>query len=224
MATIPVDFAETDSEARVSKRTRPLLIGLILLAVARGHAIAQPSGGGTGSAVAGAALGAYAGATLGLIGGLLPCDRTSRARRCVIMTTSGGGAFALTMGGLIGSRDEDAVFRKWETAGIGALVGAGVGVVLRRAVRQYDWADALAVAAIGGAVGASPRGALIGASAGAAVGAVTWLLIPNTGVPDLVILTLAGLAVGGLFDWADKAAKAGEAKPITIVSFSIPFR
>jgi len=198
--------------------------GFLLLWVAPGDAFGQGSEGSTRTTLAGAALGAYSGAALGLVGGLLPCDRAPRARRCAIVSTSVGGVLGLTMGALIGSRDEEALFDKAQTAGVGLLVGAAFGVLMRRSIRQYGWADALAVAAIGGAVGASPQGVAIGASTGAAVGALTWLVLPSNRFPDLIMLTLGGGALGGLIDWARGAVTAGDQGPFTSASFSITVR
>jgi hypothetical protein len=117
------------------------------------------------------------------------------------------------MGGLIGAQNTDALRIRTENAGIGVLVGAVVGVGLRRAVRQYGWADVGAAAVVGGAFGAAPRGSLIGLGAGTVTGAAAWWLLPDSGIPDFVMLSLVGAAVGGMVDWAQGASSAKRDRP-----------
>ena len=129
------------------------------------------------------------------------------------------------MGGLVGAQNPSDLNGRLTSAGIGTLVGAAVGVGLRYGVRQYDWADVAAVAAIGGAVGSAPRGSGIGAGIGMATGAAYWLVMPNGGLDDFVMFTLAGLAVGGIYDWALGAANANRLmEPKFSPAFSIPVR
>ena len=58
-----------------------------------------------------------------------------------------------------------------------------------------------------------------------ATGAAYWLVMPNGGIDDFVMFTLAGLAVGGVYDWAQGAANANRPMEPTISpSFSISVR
>jgi hypothetical protein len=179
--------------------------------------------GSTASTAAGLFMGAYSGAVFGMLGTMSPCNRTTQGGRCTGSGASAGGAIALAMGGLIGAQNPDDLNGRFRSAGYGTLVGAVVGVGLRSGIRQYGWADAAAVAAVGGAIGAAPRGALIGAGVGLAAGAVVWLTLPQGGLPNIVMLTLGGLAIGGLYDWANGAANANRfMESIPGPSFSIP--
>lgn len=129
------------------------------------------------------------------------------------------------MGGLIGAQNQDDIVTRLEGAGYGALVGAAVGVGLRRAVRQYQWGDAVAMAMYGGAVGAAPRGSLIGVGVGAVVGGGVWLLFDDAGLPDFLMFALAGSALGTLYDWADGAATVRRRDGSSFSSsFSLPVR
>jgi len=188
-------------------------------------AAAQDNDGGTTERLLGSALGAYSGATLGLLGGMLPCNRTLSGRGCSIAVTAVGGTVGLAMGGIIGARDTDQLHDRLGGAGLGAVIGAAVGVGLRRAVRQYDWADVGAVAFVGGAIGASPEGVLIGLPVGLAAGAILWAARPKSGLQDFIMLSLVGAAVGGLYDWVDGAAQTRDTGPaIPGPTFSIPVR
>lgn len=181
--------------------------------------------GSTGSTLGGIGLGVYSGATFGLLGSLLPCDRTMNGGRCAALGASLGGALGVTMGGLIGAQNQDALLDRAESAGYGALIGAVVGVGLRYGVRQYGWGDAVTVAAIGGAVGAAPMGTVIGAGAGAATGAILWAVFPRAGFSDFVLFAVAGAAVGGMIDWVNGAATAKRtATPTFGSSFSFSIR
>ena len=176
--------------------------------------------GSTASTLGGIGLGVYSGATFGLVGSLLPCNRTMNGGRCAAAGASLGGALGVAMGGLVGAQNQDALIDRAESAGYGALIGAVVGVGLRYGVRQYGWGDAVTVAAIGGAVGAAPVGTGIGAGAGAVTGALVWAVFPRAGFSDFVLFTLAGAAVGGMIDWANGAATA---KRTTTPSFGSSF-
>jgi hypothetical protein len=61
---------------------------------------------------------------------------------------------------------------------------------------------------VGAALGASPVGSGIGFGVGIAVGSLLWLAVPDAGAPAAVTLGLAGIAIGGLVDWAHGAATA----------------
>ena len=56
----------------------------------------------------------------------------------------------------------------------------------------------------------------------AASGALAWWLLPDSGLPDFVMLTLAGMAVGGIVDWGIGANNANASQPFSIPAFSIP--
>jgi hypothetical protein len=172
--------------------------------VAQGSAVPE---GSTGSTWAGVALGGYSGTVLGLIGSMLPCNRTL------------AGA-----GGLVGGQNQDEIVRRAQNAGWGALVGGMAGAALWKSVRQYGWADAMAVAAVGGAIGTAPQGAGLGGAVGATTGAVVWLVTPESGLPNFVMLTMAGVAVGGMLEWALTAGDANRSEPLFTPSFSIPVR
>ncbi len=168
-------------------------------------------------------LGAYSGAGLGMLGTMMPCNRTLVGAKCTASGASAGSALALAMGGLIGAQNQDDLKQRFTDAGIGTLVGGVIGLGLRRGVRQYGWNDVIVSAAIGGAVGAAPTGAMYGAGAGVVVGSLVWLLVPEGGLPEAIMLTLAGVMVGGLVDWADGAGDANRrVDPVFGPSFSIP--
>ena len=206
--------------------TRSLLLTALFAIVATAFTpcAAQTPEGDALSTLRGAVLGASSGATLGLLGSLLPCNRTLLGHRCALVGASAGGVVGLTVGGIMGAEDERAVRARFEHAGVGALIGAVAGLVLRRGVRQYGWADVAAMSALGGAIGASARGAGLGAGIGAATGAVVWKIFPKAGIQDLFLFTLAGTALGGLYDWADGAASARGSGGVPGPSFSIPVR
>jgi hypothetical protein len=195
----------------------PALLALAALCVlatsAPDELCGQAYEGDSWTTVGGAALGLYSGGMLGLVGTMMPCNRTIQGGRCTASGVGTGAAMGLVMGGLIGAQNTDALRVRAENAGIGALVGAAVGVGLRRAVRQYGWADVGAAAVVGGAFGAAPRGSLIGFGAGTVAGAAAWWLLPDSGIADFVMLSLAGAAVGGMVEWAQGAASAKRDRP-----------
>jgi hypothetical protein len=91
-------------------------------------------------------------------------------------------------------------------------------------VRQYAWNDAVLVAMYGAAVGAAPRGPLVGTGIGAAFGGLAWLTLPHGGLADLVMLTVVGSTLGGLYDWIDEAVDGpGGSGPVMAATFSVPF-
>ena len=207
---------------------RPRLMGVVCVlllcaALSPRAAEAQAFRGSTASTLGGVALGAYSGSVLGLLGSVLPCNRTLYGPKCAATGASVGGALGVAMGGLIGAQNQDETVIRLEGAGVGALIGAGVGIILRQAVRQYDWEDAATVAVIGGAFGATPVGSGVGLGAGAVVGSVVWLTFPRAGLQDFLLFSLAGAAVGGMIDWADGAANAKrEGSESFPLSFSVP--
>lgn len=169
----------------------------------------------------GAALGLYSGTTFGLVGSLLPCDRTVLGAGCSRTGAIVGGALGLISGGVIGAHDTDEVRDRARGAVYGLLIGGLVGGVLQNEVRQYAWNDALLVAAYGAAVGAAPMGALIGTGVGAAVGGLAWSLSPRGGFQDLIMFSLIGATAGGLYDWVHGAVDAQTAGPTLATSFSV---
>lgn len=192
----------------VTRAIRTGLVCILLVAVTATAVHAQAFRGSTASTLGGVALGAYSGSVLGLLGSVLPCNRTLYGPKCAATGASVGGALGVAMGGLIGSQNQDETIVRLEGAGVGVLIGSGVGIILQRAVRQYDWKDAVTVGVIGGAVGATPIGSGVGLGAGAVVGGVVWLVFPQAGLQDFILFSLAGAAVGGMIDWADGAASA----------------
>lgn len=185
---------------------------------------AQAFRGSTASTLGGVALGAYSGSVLGLVGSVLPCNRTLYGPKCAATGASVGGALGVAMGGLIGAQNQDETIVRLEGAGVGALIGSGVGIILRQAVRQYDWEDAATLGVIGGAFGATPVGSGVGLGAGAVVGGIVWLTFPRAGLQDFILFSLAGAALGGMVDWADGASDAKREVSGTSVplSFSLP--
>ena len=189
-------------------RILALLVATVLVALGPTAVCAQAPDGSTSQTLVAGGLGAFSGATLGGIGGLLPCNRRVDGRRCVVSSASVGGALGLAMGGLIGSENTDALRTRARGAGYGLAGGAVVGLLLRSTVHEYDWYDVGTMAAVGGAIGAVPHGAALGAGAGTVVGALVWVVKPEGSFQDLVMFTLAGIAVGGMADWLDGASDA----------------
>ncbi len=183
-----------------------VVTGVMMLAPSSGHG--QNGGGSTAAAFVGAALGATSGSMLGLLGGLEGCNRTLRPSRCSRITTATGAAIGLTTGAVIGWQNESELDDRVESAALGVLLGAGVGLGLKKFVRQYEWPDVAAASLLGLAIGASAEGSGLGLAAGAAAGVLLWRLHPSVGPAGIVVWALAGLAVGGLTDWVADAARA----------------
>jgi len=184
--------------------------------------VASQEGDGADVAV-GAVLGAYSGSLLGLMGGLEPCNRTLRGARCARVSAAVGGAIGVVSGSLVGSRAPGGLDDRLQGAAVGSVVGAVIGYGLKVGVRQYDWPDVGATAALGAAVGSAPEGAGLGFAIGAAVGSLLWLTVPDIGAPDAVALGLAGLALGGLADWVVGAARAGDGPGTIVLPMQIRF-
>lgn len=174
--------------------------------------------------IGGGALGFYSGSMLGLVGTMMPCNRVLHGGPCVASGVGTGAAMGMVMGALIGGENTLALDERFEHAGVGALVGAAVGMGLRSAVRQYGWADVGAATMLGGAFGAAPTGSLIGTGAGAVTGALVWWLVPGSTVADMVMMTMVGAAVGGLLDWGEGAATAKRDRPDPFPVLSIRIR
>lgn len=199
------------------KRTGRRVLGILVVAQLASWlpspAGAQTYEGDTWTTVAGASLGLFSGSVMGVLGTMMPCNRTLAGDRCVASGVGTGAAMGMVMGGLIGAQNTNALDIRVENAGIGLLAGAVAGVGLRRVVRQYGWTDVGTAALVGGAIGAAPIGSAIGVGAGVVAGALTWWLIPDATIADLAMISLLGLAVGGMVDWADGAASAKEDRP-----------
>jgi len=195
----------------MKKTTHGIIAAVVLLtlsAVAPEAGSAQQSDGTWLSAGGGGLLGLYSGTALGLAGGLLPCDRTTLGPGCPLVTAVAGGTLGLVTGGLIGSESVDAIRDRGRGALYGLLIGGFAGSILQESVRQYSWSDAVMVAGYGAAVGAAPRGTLIGTGVGAVAGGLAWAFSPRGGVQDLIMFTLVGAALGGLYDWVDGVGDA----------------
>jgi hypothetical protein len=80
-------------------------------------------------------------------------------------------------------------------------VGSAVGLGLKPFAQRFGWQDVAAVGLLGGAIGASPKGAGIGLGVGAAVGAVLSLSLSDFTFPDVLGTALAGLTIGSLSGW-----------------------
>lgn len=183
---------------------------------------AQETGGNGVATVGGAALGLYSAGAFGLVGSLLPCDRTLLGPGCSRVSALAGGAVGLVSGGIIGWEDTDQIRDRGRGALYGFVIGGVVGSVLEKSVRQYAWNDALLVAAYGAAVGAAPEGTLLGMGAGAVVGGLAWAFSPRGGLQDLIMFTVIGSALGGLYDWVNGAVDAhGAGGPRIQSTFSI---
>ncbi|MDX1495645.1 MAG: hypothetical protein R3253_16370 [Longimicrobiales bacterium] len=209
--------AGLSAKGRTFRTTLLLCLPISLFGVSAGETGAQTYDGDAWTTVAGAAMGFYSGSVMGVLGTMMPCNRTLTGDRCVALGVGAGAAMGMVMGGVIGAQSTNALDSRVENAAIGVVAGAVVGVGLRRVVRQYQWADVGAVALLGGALGAAPTGSLIGFGAGAATGALYWWLIPDATVADAALLSLLGVAVGGMVDWADGAASAKRDRPPTTI-------
>lgn len=183
---------------------------------------AQVRDGNALSTAGGAALGLYSGGALALVGSLLPCDRTVLGPGCSRVSAAAGGALGLASGAIIGAKDIDQIRDRGRGALYGLLIGGFVGSVLQESVRQYAWDDAALVAVFGAAVGAAPEGTLVGGGVGAVVGGLAWALSPRGGLQDLIMFTVLGSALGGLYDWVNGAVDArGSGGPRLQSSLSI---
>lgn len=212
-------------------RSAALTVAVVLALVHGGPAssslaaqLAVTPEGSAGSTWGGIALGGFSGTVFGLVASMTPCNRTLAGARCAASGASAGAALGLAMGGIIGGQNQQAIIDRAESAGWGALAGTVVGTVLWKTVRQYSYADAAMLTAVGGAIGAAPKGAGLGAATGAAVGGLAWWLLPDSGLPDFVMLTLVGVGVGGIVDWGLGASRANQPAPLFSPSFSVAVR
>jgi len=199
-----------------------LLLGLAMLTAPGGAALAQGGGGSTQAAVAGALLGGYSGTMLGLTGALIPCSQTWAGPTCSAVVAALGGAVGLGAGAILGNRDRDQVARRSRGALWGAGIGGVVGYAMKRGIRPYGWVDVASGAALGMAIGASGRGAVIGLGAGALAGGILFAAVPSVRLGDALAVGLAGMAIGGVMGWVADAANANSSagQPL-VLSFQI---
>lgn len=197
-------------------------IGILAAAVAH-HGDAQSASGSPTTAVVGGVLGAYSGSLLGFMGSLIPCTQRLRAVRCIQISAGTAATVASVSGVLLGAADEDRIWRVSRNVGIGAGTGALVGVALTRVTQRVGLRDIGALAAVGGAVGAAPRGAGFGLGIGGAVG-LALMGVTNLGLPDAIGIAAAGVAVGGLVQWileASDARSAVDGQALTLVAYRV---
>jgi hypothetical protein len=176
--------------------------------------------------MAGGALGAYSGAMLGTLGSVTPCTETYAGPTCVRWSAIAGGVIGLGSGAVIGANNKDALEDAAVGAGVGFLIGAGAGVVLKPIVQRFSWQDVAALGLVGGAVGAAPVGSAIGFAAGGLTGFVLWKAVDGFEMPHAVAMALGGLAIGGLTEWVVGAADSwstGQPNLQVVVPFSVSF-
>lgn len=210
--------------ARVLRRGAGVLLVALAFGLGSQPASSQTYEGDLLDQIGGGALGLYSGGMLGLVGAMMPCNRVLNGGACVASGVGTGVAMGMVMGALIGGENTRALEARFESTGVGALVGVAVGVGIRSVVRQYGWADVGAAAMLGGAFGAAPTGSLIGTGAGAVTGALVWWLVPRSTVADMVMMAMVGAAVGGLLDWGEGAATAKRDRPDPFPLLSIRVR
>lgn len=177
---------------------------------------------GRASSIAGATLGLYSAGALAFAGSLFPCNRTRLGPKCAMVSGIVGAGAGVAAGWAIGGDSTSELRDRARGALYGALIGGTVGAVLQQAVRQYTWTDAVTVGLFGAAVGAAPEGGLIGTGIGAALGGLLWAGHRQDGLSNLMLMILAGGAVGGLYDWVNGALDADSGGATVPVSFSIP--
>ena len=75
----------------------------------------------------------------------------------------------------------------------------------------------------GGSVGAAPLGSAIGFVGGSAAGFALWALVDGFKTPDLLGVSLAGLALGGITEWLVRGidSRTGDGAE---VRFTVPLR
>lgn len=161
--------------------------------------------------LAAAALGTGAGAALGTAGAIIPCSQTRAGPECVRVVAALSGAIGLASGVSIGQADRDEIETRAVGAGIGFAAATLVAFGAGTRVQRFDWRDALAVGALGGAIGSAPEGALVGVGVGTLLGLGLWAIIPEFEVPELLATALGAMAMGALVDWSGTALDTGRA-------------
>jgi hypothetical protein len=107
------------------------------------------------------------------------CNRTLAEAHCPRIAAAFGGILGATSGMVMARENRGDLGGEWRGAGYGALIGGAVGLGLAQGIRQYHGTDVFAFAAVGAAIGASPKGAGIGFGVGAALGSLGWLARPG---------------------------------------------
>lgn len=207
----------------IHRRSLPVvgfLLGAPGLLAAQSAGLEESSS--AGSAVAGAVAGAFSGAVLGAAGSIVPCSQTYAGPYCVRASAAMSGAIAMTSGLVIGSSDRDQINDRLAGSAIGFVIGGGAALALSPFIQRFEPQDALAVGMLGGAIGASPRGAVIGLGAGAAIGFILWRALPDFEAPNALGAALAGLALGGLADWTASAINAESKAESPVFSLTVP--
>jgi hypothetical protein len=181
-----------------------------MVGLGSGGAAAQTESGNGNAAttLAGGALGAASLGILSSVGSLVPCRRTSSGRDCVRIFSASGAALGLAAGTLVGQSgtgELDAIARGAAYGSLGGMV-AGLGYHLL--ATHSRWLDVVALTAVGGAIGTAPAGSAIGLAVGGAAGLILWLAQDGFSIPDAVGAGLAGMAVGALYEWFDRAGEA----------------
>lgn len=156
----------------------------------------------------GAGLGAASLGILSAVGSLVPCRRTSTGVECVRIFAATGATLGLTAGTLVGQNGNGDLTPLARGAAYGAVAGAVAGLGLRVLMDRSRWLDVVALTAVGGAIGTAPTGSAIGLAAGGGIGLILWKVRPSFTIPDAVGAGLAGMAVGALLEWFDRAGGA----------------
>lgn len=210
---------------RILCRSRAAACFGMLAAVLAQHAVAQSASGSPAAAVVGGMLGAYSGLLLGFTGSIIPCSQRLEAVRCIQISAGTTAAVASVSGVLLGSADEDRIWRASRDVGIGVGIGALTGLVLGQVTQRVGLRDVGALALFGGAVGAVPRGVGIGLGVGGAFGLVL-VGMTDLGWPDAIGMAAAGMALGGLAQWildAHDARSAADGPAFTLLSYRLAF-
>lgn len=190
-------------------------------------AVEGQDAGSPRKAVAGSLLGMASGALAANIGTAMPCTRTPYGSRCVAVSSVLGGAVGGVGGVLLGAEDGSRLGGRGRSALVGLGLGTLSGLASRRAFDRFSWPDVGMIGLIGGAVGAQPRGALLGTATGGGVGLLVWAIVPDADVSDAVGFMLAGLAAGVLAGWIEDGVEAGRTDPrdgpIPLLSVQVSF-
>lgn len=195
---------------------------LLLVGTAPCAGYAQETSGSTPAALGGAALGLYSGAVFGVLGSFIPCSQTYAGATCVRVATATAAAIGMAGGIALGHADAAGVGDRAAGAGIGALVGLGVGLALKPAVQRYGWHDVAAIALAAGGIGVSPKGAVIGLGIGTGVGLALWQLLPAFELPNALAAGLAGMAIGGIGALLHDGVQRHGSDPVS-ASLAVPF-